>query len=142
MSYSIYHSLPVKTDATQLYEAITAPEHLVNWWPLKCSGEPTPGALYNFYFSPEYDWYANVITAQTGKAFHLKMTKADTDWTPTAFGFDLEPVKDGIQLNFWHTGCPECNAHFKRSSFCWAILLNNLKTYVEQGTVVPFKDRA
>ncbi|MGJ5641354.1 SRPBCC family protein [Formosa sp. S-31] len=142
MSYSIFHSLPVKTTAKTLYNAITQPEHLVNWWPLTCSGTPSPEASYNFYFSPEYNWYARVITAEPQQAFHLKMTDADADWTPTAFGFDLEPVKEGIQLNFWHTGWPECNAHFKRSSFCWAILLNNLKIYVEQGSVVPFKDRA
>jgi hypothetical protein len=69
------------------------------------------------------------------------MTVSDQDWDPTSFGFDLFEIEEGIQLRFYHIDWPQCNAHFRRSSFCWAMLLNGLKNYVEKGIIVPFEER-
>lgn len=142
MTHSIYHDLGINAPLKKVYEAITNPKHLVNWWPLKCEGKPMEGVVYNFFFAPEYDWYGEVIKAETDKAFHIKMTKSDPDWDPTSFGFDLQVNNSAVQVHFWHIGWPACNAHFRRSSFCWAMLLNGLKNYVEKGIVVPFEERA
>jgi len=141
VTHSIYHDFIVKAPVASVYEAITAPHHLVNWWPSRCSGTPSEGELYNFFFTPEYDWYGKVTKAEAGKAFYIKMTKSDADWDPTSFGFDLEPMDGYVQVRFWHVGWPVCNAHFRRSSYCWAILLQGLKNYVEKGVVVPFEER-
>ncbi|HRX28615.1 MAG TPA: SRPBCC domain-containing protein [Saprospiraceae bacterium] len=142
MNYTIFHSLDIRSSASKVYEAITDPKHLVNWWPLKCSGVPIVGQAYNFYFSSEYDWYGMVILANESEAFHIKMMDSDEDWKPTSFGFDL--VDDGVkvQVDFWHTGWQDCNRHFKVTSFCWAVLLNGLKNYVEKGEIIAFEDRA
>ncbi|UWX56336.1 hypothetical protein NYZ99_09110 [Maribacter litopenaei] len=69
------------------------------------------------------------------------MTKSDPDWDATSFGFDLVENGENIKVQFWHVGWRECNAHFRRSSFCWAILLNGLKNYVEKGIIIPFEKR-
>ncbi|PHN02617.1 SRPBCC family protein [Flavilitoribacter nigricans] len=139
--YAIYHDLWIEASAPAVYDAVTSPDHLVNWWPLRCSGKPQPEAEYNFYFTPEYDWYGEVIKCTPDRAFHIKMTRSDEDWDPTAFGFDLEPAGAGVQLQFWHKDWPACNHHFRRSSYCWAILLQGLKQYVEKGIIVPFENR-
>ncbi|NAS30788.1 SRPBCC domain-containing protein [Flavobacteriaceae bacterium R38] len=140
-NYAIYHDITIKGSVESIYQAITVPEHLNNWWTLKSSGEPSEGTAYNFYFSPEYDWYGNVIKATQNQDFHIKMTKSDADWTPTSFGFDLEKTNAGVLLKFWHVGWQQCNEHFRRSSFCWAMLLNGLKNYVEKGVIIPFENR-
>jgi uncharacterized protein YndB with AHSA1/START domain len=139
--FSIYHDLLINGSPSQVFSAISDPRKLENWWPLRCTGKPALGEEYNFYFAPEYDWFGKVIKFVPNNAFHIKMTKSDTDWNPTSFGFDLNETGIGIQIQFWHKGWPECNANFKRSSFCWAMLLNGLKNYVEKRVVVPFEDR-
>lgn len=140
-SFSIYHDLPISAPVEKVFDAISQPSHLDNWWPLKSSGTPEMGGEYNFYFTEEYDWYGEVINCIPNKSFHIKMTRSDADWDPTSFGFDLEEESDFVQVKFWHKGWPECNAHYRRSSYCWAILLQGLKNYVEKGIVVPFEDR-
>jgi len=100
------------------------------------------GEEYNFYFGPGYDWYAKVIKAKEGKSFHMKMTKSDEDWNPTSFGFDFENKSEKALLKFWHNGWPECNAHYRHSSFCWAIWLKALKDYIENDIVIPFEERS
>lgn len=139
--YSIYHNLVITAPIEKVFNAISEPNHLVNWWPQKCSGKVELGADYNFIFTSEYDWYGRVIKLDLNSSFYIKMTKSDPDWDSTTFGFDLEQQNDQVLVKFSHTGWPACNEHFRRSSFCWAILLNGLKNYVEKGVIVPFEKR-
>lgn len=141
MPFNIYHDLSIKANPLEIFEAISSPERLVNWWPNRCSGTPEKDCIYNFYFSSEYDWYGKVVRSEPGKSFHIQMTVSDKDWNPTSFGFDLIPVDNGTRLEFWHINWPACNAHFRRSSYCWAILLQNLKNYLEKGIIIPFEQR-
>lgn len=140
--YSIYHDLVIHAPKEKVFSAISEPQELINWWPKKCSGKPELGQTYNFFFTAEYDWYGEVGQVEPNKTFHVKMTNADADWNPTTFGFDLEEMEQGTLLHFWHKNWPENNHHFKRSSFCWALLLNGLKDYLEKGIIVPFENRA
>lgn len=139
--FSIYHSLMIDAELKKVFQSISEPQHLINWWPEKCTGVPEYGSAYNFYFSPEYDWFGTVSKCIPNTAFYIKMTKADEDWEPTSFGFDISELDNMVYLDFWHKGWPNCNSHYKTASFCWAMLLKGLKNYVEAGIVIPFQDR-
>lgn len=139
---NIYHNFIIKAKPQTVFHAVSDPKHLINWWPLKCSGIPEVGSEYNFNFTDEYDWFGELVKCEEAKAFHIKMTKSDADWNPTTFGFDLEQMKDGsTYVEFWHKDWPEKNKHFKYSSFCWAGLLKGLKNYIEKGNIIPFEER-
>ena len=139
---TIFHNFRINAPANKVFEAISDPKHLINWWPLKCSGKAALGETYNFNFTDQYDWYGQVTTCEPNQAFYIKMTKADQDWDPTTFGFDLESGSEGVDVSFWHKDWPDVNQHFKIASFCWAILLQGLKNYVERGEIVPFEKRS
>jgi len=141
-TYNIYHNFFIKASTNKVFEAFSSPDHLINWWPLKCSGEPTLGATYNFNFTDEYNWYGEVSKLEVGRSFYIKMTDSDKDWNPTTFGFEIEAGVVQTIVRFSHTGWKTCNDEFKNSSFCWALLLQGLKEYVEEGIVVEFEDRA
>ncbi len=54
-NFSIHHNLIIKTSVQEVFEGITIPSQLNNWWPLKCSGEPKIGTEYNLNFTDEYE---------------------------------------------------------------------------------------
>ena len=139
--FNIYHHLVINKEPKAVFEARTKPEYLNNWWPLKSSGKPVAGTEYNLYFGDKYDWYGEVVKSVPNQSFQIKMTKSDKDWDPTSFGFDLEKHSKSRAVTFQHVNWPECNIHFKTSSFCWAILLKDLKNYLEQGVIIPFENR-
>lgn len=141
MSYNIYHNLLIKASAKEVFDAVSQPKYLDNWWSLKSSGIPELHAEYNLNFTDKYNWFCKVSNLKIGESFHLKITKADKDWNPTTFGFDLETKENGTYLKFSHVNWPENNDHLKHSSFCWAMLLNGLKNYVEKGVIIPFEER-
>lgn len=140
--HTIYHNFIIQASPERVFAAVSEPKDLENWWPLKCSGKAAMGEIYNFNFTDQYDWYGEVIQCEPGKTFHIKMTEADPDWNPTTFGFDLLEHEKGTALRFWHKDWPHLNEHFKIASFCWAMLLNGLKNYVEKGMVVEFEERS
>jgi uncharacterized protein YndB with AHSA1/START domain len=140
-SFAIYHNFVINGSLKAVFDAITLPKHLNNWWPLASSGEPKVGTIYNFNFTDAYNWFGSVVKCDPNTSFYIKMTEADADWNPTTFGFDLEEIGDSVSVKFSHTNWPVCNIEFKQSSYCWAILLNGLKNYVEKGVIIPFENR-
>ncbi len=142
MSYTIFHQLVVKSNISDVFNAVSLPKELENWWPLKCSGHPNLIETYNFNFTDEYDWYAKVSSVKQNEHIHYKLTKSDTDWNPTSFGFDLKETDNGILIDFWHKDWEKPNDHFRHSSFCWAMLLNGLKNYLEKQIIIPFEKRS
>jgi len=140
--FTIYNNLTIHAPVERVFEAISEPRHLINWWPQRCTGNPELGGAYNFYFTPEYDWYGEVSQIEKPHSFYIKMTQADIDWDPTTFGFDLEEENSKTQVRFSHYNWPNCNDHFKIASYCWAVLLKGLKDYLERGDIVPFEKRS
>jgi len=141
-SYHIYHDLLINTSAKKLFKAVSKPALLIHWWPLTCSGKEKINAVYNLNFTDSYNWFGKVITYKPNASFHIQMTQSNVDWNPTSFGFDIEEISNNkVQLHFWHKNWQDCNAAFKQSSFCWAMLLRGLKNYVEHGIVIPFENR-
>ncbi|GAA4896603.1 hypothetical protein GCM10023311_21690 [Flaviramulus aquimarinus] len=141
MNYNIYHNLIIKASLKAIFDAVSQPKHLDNWWTLKSSGIPELGIEYNLNFTDDYNWFCKVSKIEPNKSIHFKMTKSDKDWNSTTFGFDLKTKNNNTLLKFSHQNWQEKNHHFKQSSFCWAMLLNGLKNYLEKGVIVPFKDR-
>jgi hypothetical protein len=142
-NYHIYHDLLINVSAEKLFNAVSKPKELINWWPLACSGEEKTGATYNLNFTDTYNWFGKVICYKPNTAFHIQMTIASQEWNATSFGFDIEEISNQkVQLHFWHKNWQDCNTEFKQSSFCWAMLLNGLKNYVEKGIVISFEERA
>ncbi|KJD33570.1 hypothetical protein PK35_06930 [Tamlana nanhaiensis] len=142
MAYNIYHNFQINASMQAVFNAVTQPEHLNNWWSLTSSGTPALNQIYNLNFTNSYNWFGKVCKVETNKSFYLKMTESDADWNPTTFGFDLFSTKLGTEVHFSHVNWPEENNHFKHSSFCWALLLNGLKNYLEKGIIIPFEERA
>lgn len=141
MSFNIYHNLYINAPINMVFDAVSEPDQLNNWWTLKSSGTPKLNAVYNLNFTNEFNWFGKVSKCEFDKSFYITMTDSDKDWKDTTFGFDLEETEQGVLLKFSHVNWPELNHHFKFSSYCWAMLLNSLKKYLESGTVIPFKER-
>ncbi|TXG35651.1 SRPBCC family protein [Seonamhaeicola maritimus] len=141
MSYSIFHNLEINASTKEVFDAVSQPEHLNNWWTLKSSGIPKLNQEYNLNFTDSYNWYCNVSEVKTNEYILFKMTKSDRDWSPTTFGFDLQETETGTSVRFSHSNWRIQNDHFKIASFCWAILLNGLKKYLEKGIIIPFEER-
>lgn len=137
----IFHTLSIQAPITEVFEAISSPEGLDVWWTRRSAGEPALKSKYELWFGPGYDWRALVSKCSAPLEFEFELIDASEDWWGTKVGFDLAE-KDGVtHVAFRHTGWPEVNDHFRTSSYCWAMYLRLLKRFVENGEVIPYKQR-
>jgi len=142
MSCEIKHALLIKASSQKIFDAVSNPQQLNNWWTLESEGEPKMNQTYRLFFSPQYDWYGRVSKVISNKMFEIQMTDSDIDWNTTRFGFHFNETKEGTLVHFYHKGWSSPNYHFQHTSYCWALLLKGLKDYIEQGIIIPFEERA
>ena len=141
--HSILHEFAIRSSAESVFQAFTVPAQFECWWPKRCTGTPALGERYNFYFGDAFDWFAHISEIAQRRSVCYKLDESDSDWQPTSFGIELTEEDTGTTIvSFYHRDWREANRHFRIASFCWAMLLNGLKNYVEKGIVVSFENRS
>lgn len=137
----ILHDFPIGASIERVFEAISLPHHLDQWWTKRSAGSPGQGAEYELWFGPGYDWRAVIEAFDPPGVLEYRMTEADREWQGTRVGFQLEKNGSGTQVRFQHVGWPHQTDHFRTSSFCWAMYLRILRRYLEHGEQVPYELR-
>lgn len=69
----VLHDLPIKAPAEQVWDAVTSPDGLDQWWTKTSSGEPVEGSEYELGFGSGYEWRARVTRAVPSSEFELEM---------------------------------------------------------------------
>ena len=139
--HEILQDFPIAAAPDRVYDVVSTPVLLDEWWTLRSTGRAAIGATYELDFGPDYVWKAEVTKAVPGKAFELRLTSADADWTGTVVGFELAPNGDGTQVRFYHRGWSSPNEHYRISNHCWAMYLRILRRHIEHGESVPYHQR-
>lgn len=137
----ILYQFPINASANQVFEAISSPAGLNSWWAKDSKGKPVTGEIYELGFGPEYAWEAVVSLCIPDKEFEFTLTKADGDWTGSKVGFSLSGNEELTWVEFYHTGWPQRNEHFRISGFCWAMYLRLMKRFLEFGETVVYEER-
>jgi uncharacterized protein YndB with AHSA1/START domain len=137
----IHHHFPIQAPPEKVFEAISTPQGLDRWWSKITKGIPALGETFQFNFGPEYNWTAVVTKYVPATEFELQFANSDDDWFGSKVGFILNKKSEGTEVQFYHTGWKEDNAHYRISNFCWAMYLRLLKRNLEFGEEVPYEMR-
>ncbi len=137
----IFHDFPINVPVGRVFDAVTTPEGLDTWWTQRSAGKPQDGEEYELWFGPEYDWRAKVTRCVPDSEFEVEMTRADSDWMGTRVGLRLDPRGNSTWVQFYHTGWPSPNEHYRISCCCWAMYLRILRRSLEYGESVPYEIR-
>lgn len=137
----ILQDFPIAAPPERVFDGVSTPEGLDQWWTARSAGQPRLGAEYTLWFGPEYDWRATVTRCRPGVEFELQLTLADPEWVGTRVGVRLEPGADGTMVRFHHLGWPAESEHYRISCHCWAMYLRILRRHLEHGERVPYDQR-
>ena len=141
MTRSIEREIQVEAAPEVVYEVITSPEHLREWWPDEADLEAEAGATGTVSFGSAPDTKVatlTVVEAEPPKRFAFRwgydgdVATADNSLLVT---FDLIPSGDGTVLRFAETGWDEAGKpdemyqdHFQG----WSYFLPRLAPYAER----------
>ena len=137
----IFHALPIDAPIDRVFHAVSTPAGLDTWWTKRSAGDAHEGSEYELGFGPEYDWRARVTRSVLNAEFELELVRADSDWAGTRVGMRLKPRDAGTWMEFYHTGWPSSNEHYRISCTCWAMYLRVLRRSLEHGESVAYENR-
>ena len=125
----------------RVFEAISTPTGLDQWWTKTSAGEPRLCAEYDLVFGPGYGWRAKVTRCEASAELELELVEAHEDWLGTRVGFALAADGDATAVRFRHTGWAHANAHYRHTNYCWAMYLRIMGRAIEHGESVPYEER-
>jgi uncharacterized protein YndB with AHSA1/START domain len=108
---SIERELRIDASPDVVYEVVSRPEHLREWWPDEVELEPVPGAIGRVSFGGDKVESVTVVEADPPRRFSFRWV-CDGD-SPAGAGnsllvtFDLVPDGDGTLLRFSEQGFRE-----------------------------------
>jgi uncharacterized protein YndB with AHSA1/START domain len=141
MSRSIEREIRVEAVPEVVYEVVSSPEHLREWWPDDADLDATPGTTGTVTFRREDGTKIvplTVVEADPPRRFAFRW--AYDDEPPTADNsllvtFDLLPVDGGTLLRFAETGYDEAgkpDEMLEDHTSGWAYFLPRLAPYVDR----------
>jgi uncharacterized protein YndB with AHSA1/START domain len=137
----IFQIFTIKASPDKVFEGISTSKGLDNWWTKSSGVNPGVDEVYTLGFGPQYNWKAVVTKYKADQEFELQMAKADGDWLGTKVGFSLNAKDNNTKVNFYHTGLPENNEHYKISTYWRPMYLRILKRCIEFGEQVAYEKR-
>ncbi|MFB6722248.1 SRPBCC domain-containing protein [Kribbella sp. NPDC056345] len=136
MTRSITRELRIDASPEVVYEVISTPEHLREWWPDEADVKASPGAVGTISFGTENVVPLTVVEADPPRRFSFRWAHPVDEAASAANSllatFDLIPDGDGTLLRFAETGFDEAGRsddEFNEHTTGWDYFLPRLTPY-------------
>ena len=149
---TIEREIEIAASPATVFEVITSPTHLTQWWPDEASLEPTPGAVGELVFGDRSSGEANipqitVVEAEPPRRFSFRWVypegSAAREDNSLLVTFDLTAQGDGTLLRMTETGFREkgweiavLEEEYLRHDEGWSLFLPRLAAYAPTVEVV------
>lgn len=141
MSRSIEREIRVEAAPEVVYEVVSSPEHLREWWPDEADFKPVPGGSGTIGFKQDAGTMSvglTVLEANPPHRFTFRWDYEGETATPensVLVTFDLTPVDGGTLLRFAETGFDEAGKSddlFNDHTSGWDYFLPRIAPYVDR----------
>ena len=77
--HTIKHNVLISASPESIYNSLTEPKELDKWWTVNSSGKCGLLEYYQFYFSDDYDWTAQISFLRPNEEVNYQMIEADKE---------------------------------------------------------------
>lgn len=149
---SIEREIHIDAPPEVVFEVVSRPEHMREWWDVTTELAPTPGATGEMAWAAGDDPRADVtpvtvVVADPPHLFTFRWTypedEAPVDGNSLTVSFELAPSGSGTRLRVTETGFGQLGweaaaiaAHHRQNGVRWAELIADIGAYAERHVAV------
>lgn len=146
---SIEREMQIQASPEVVYQVISTPEHLREWWPDHADLEANPGAIGHITFgdvaSPDAKVVPlTVVEAEPSRRFSFRWVEGEADPAGLLVTFELTPSAGGTLLRFTETGFREkgweaavLEEYYRDHARGWDLFLPRLVGYADRLVSTP-----
>jgi uncharacterized protein YndB with AHSA1/START domain len=137
MSYETNFQIGVKASPDDIYETLTEPQRLAQWWTDTRGSGTKVGDTLEFWFGDHCQKF-DVKVLKPEKRVIWKAPKGQEleEWDGTEFTFDISTDDKQTYIRFRHSGWRENTDFYAHCSMKWATFMLSLKD-LEKGKGRP-----
>jgi uncharacterized protein YndB with AHSA1/START domain len=132
--------LTIQAAPERVWNALTQPGEIGNWWTNDLNAKPEEGSLAEFRFGEWGDFAILLEVAelvQNKKVYWILRRSPVAQWSGTNITWLLEPDHKGAALIFRHDGFAQVDQVYEQTRGNWNYFLASLKSYLETGKGTP-----
>jgi uncharacterized protein YndB with AHSA1/START domain len=137
--HDIMHLIKVHASSERVYQAITTPDGIRQWWTRDAAIEPKVGGTGEFGFNGRR-FAAKVTVEELIPATRMRWKVANAAWQGNDIEFNVKADGNDTTLVFAHRGFPRADDGYASATTRWGFYLLSLKRYLETGTGTPNPD--
>jgi uncharacterized protein YndB with AHSA1/START domain len=139
----ILHLVRIQASPERVYDALTTPEGIRNWWTRDSDLDVRVGGEGEFRFyggKTITQIRIDELRPHARVSWTVTASGAPGGWAGTTIAFELRPTGDVTVLAFRHRGFAEANDGYALVNTGWAYYLVSLQQYLELGRGAPHPD--
>lgn len=138
----IVHRIGIKSQVSQVFNAIATIDGLAHWWTEEVHGAESIGSSIEFIFRSVNGEVKGkmVMVVDECQAPHLvrwSCINGPAEWIGTTITFELSQQGEQTIILFGHRNWREANEMTSHCSMKWAVFLLSLREYLETGKGKP-----
>ncbi|MBW3619990.1 MAG: SRPBCC domain-containing protein [Actinobacteria bacterium] len=133
----ILHRVGITVPRDEVFEALTAPARLAQWWTEDTHGDGDEGGVLAFRFGATGGFDMKVLEVVPEERVLWEVIDGPEEWIGTQVSFDLRTAGDFTIVLFAHRDWREPGEFMHHCSTKWATFLMSLKALLETGTGAP-----
>jgi uncharacterized protein YndB with AHSA1/START domain len=140
----IMHIVKIHASPERVYQALTTPEAIRNWWTRDAVLDSRIGGTGEFGFL-ERPNITKVSVAELTAPVHVgwkTISAGAPGWDGTTITFDLRADGSDTALAFAHRGFKQADGAYAATTTGWGYYLVSLKRYLEAGKGMPHPDNS
>src|SRR5829696_666920 len=135
--HDIVHELQIEAAPDRVFEAVTTASGIAGWWATDARGGAEGSELSVSFDGGAVPMRFTIDTVEPPELAHLTCVEGPEEWPGTQLAFRIEASDGGTVVRFWHGGWVYENGSLPRCSFQWAMHLDSLRRYLEEGSGSP-----
>ena len=133
MTYSIKHLFHINAPLSEVFDAITTINGLIQWWTVETKGDAALGGVIQFRFAGNGGPDMKVSELISNQKVVWECIQSNHGWEGHTLSFELDTNDNKTRVRFSHNGWNAQDDAYAGCCFAWGRYMESLRQFCQTG---------